>query len=151
MEKLELAEPNRLVMTLKPDMVYQNKAPVNGRKVVASDIVATQEYVKQMTNPENAGFQRNFLDRIEAPNDNTVIFHLKNPTAYLFSSTYLANPTAQPIIPKEMLPQIDRNPYRQRPLRAHRPHLQHQVHLQEVRELPEGEAGHALLRRPHHH
>ena len=44
---IEVADPTSVVMTLKPDMVYQNKAPVNGREVVAGDIVATQEYVSQ--------------------------------------------------------------------------------------------------------
>jgi hypothetical protein len=58
MEKIEVAEPTRIVMTLKPGLVYQNKAPVNGRKVLSSDIKATQEYVKQLATAENSNFQR---------------------------------------------------------------------------------------------
>jgi ABC-type transport system substrate-binding protein len=97
-------------MTLKPGLVYQNKPPVAGRKVVASDIVNYQNYVKGLANAENAQFQRVFLDRAEAPNETTVIYHLKQPSAYLFSSTYLANPTAQPIVPKEIVDNIETTP-----------------------------------------
>lgn len=110
MEKIELAEPTRVVMTLKSGMVYQNKAPVNGRAVKASDIANYQNYVKGLPNAENSNFQRVFLDRVETPNDTTVIYHLKVPSAYLFSSTYLANPTAQPIVPKEVVDAIESTP-----------------------------------------
>lgn len=110
MEKIELASPTKVVMTLKPDMVYHNKPPVNGRKVTAADIVATQNYVKQLPNAENSQFQRTFIDSIEAPNDTTVVINLKKPSAYLLSAQYLANPTAQPIIPQELLEALDSSP-----------------------------------------
>ena len=148
MEKIEVAEPTRVVMTLKPGLVYQNKAPVNGRKVLASDIVNYQNYVKGLANAENAQFQRTFLDRAEAPNDTTVVYHLKQPSAYLFSSTYLANPTAQPIVPEgDRRRDRDDPGGRQRPVRARRPHLRPEVRLQEVRKLPRSEERHALLHR----
>jgi ABC-type transport system substrate-binding protein len=110
MAKIEVAEPTKIVMTLKPGMVFQNKAPVNGRKVLASDIVESQNYVRTLPQAENSNFQRTFLDRVEAPDDTTVVYHLKQPSAYLFSSTYLANPTSQPIVPKEMLAAMDSTP-----------------------------------------
>ncbi len=107
---VEVSEPTKIVFKLKPDMVYQDKAPVNGRKVRASDIVATQNYVKALPNAENSGFQRNYLDRVEAPDDTTVIYYLKSPLAYALSASYLANATAQPIIPEEMLSVLDTSP-----------------------------------------
>jgi peptide/nickel transport system substrate-binding protein len=110
LEKIEIASPTKIVMTLKPGMVYHNKPPVNGRAVVASDIANYQEYVKGLSNAENAQFQRVFLDRVEAPNDRTVVYNLKQPSAYLLSSTYLANPTAQPIVPKEVVDNIEQTP-----------------------------------------
>jgi peptide/nickel transport system substrate-binding protein len=109
-EKIEFASPTKIVMTLKPGMVYQNKAPVNGRKVLASDIVNYQNYITTLANAENAQFQRVFLDSAEAPNDTTVVYNLKTPSAYLLSSTYLANPTAQPIVPKEIVDNIEQIP-----------------------------------------
>jgi peptide/nickel transport system substrate-binding protein len=110
MEKIEIASPTKVVMTLKPGMVYQNKAPVNGRAVKASDIVNYQNYIAGLANAENSNFQRVFLDNAEAPNDTTLIYNLKVPSAYLFSSTYLANPTAQPIVPKEIVDNIEQTP-----------------------------------------
>jgi peptide/nickel transport system substrate-binding protein len=110
MEKIEVASPTKVVMTLKSGMVYQNKAPVNGRAVKASDIVNYQNYIKALPNAENSNFQRVFLDSAEAPNDTTVVYNLKVPSAYLFSSTYLANPTAQPIVPKEVVDNIEQTP-----------------------------------------
>jgi ABC-type transport system substrate-binding protein len=110
MDKIEIASPTKLVMTLKSGLVYQNKAPVNGRAVKASDIVNYQNYIKGLPNAENSNFQRVFLDSAEAPNDTTVVYNLKVPSAYLFSSTYLANPTAQPIVPKEVVDNIEQTP-----------------------------------------
>lgn len=106
----EVPDPLRVVIKLKDGMTFANKAPVNGRAVTAQDIVATQDYVKALPNAENSSFQRLFVERMEAPDAKTVIYHLKKPSAYLFSSTYLANPTAQPIIPKDMLEVLDTAP-----------------------------------------
>ena len=110
MAKIEIAEPTRIVMTVKPDLVYQNKAPVNGRKVLASDIVATQNYVKQSTTAYLSNFQRTFVDRVEAPNDTTLVWHMKTPYAYTFSATGFAEPSSQSIIPKELLDILETAP-----------------------------------------
>ncbi len=109
-QSVETPEATRVVFKLKPGMVYQNKAPVNGRKVVASDIVATQAVVKGLSNAENSGFVRQYVDRMEAPDDNTVVYILKSPYAYTFASTALCNPTAQMMMPKEMLDKLDTTP-----------------------------------------
>ena len=79
-------------------------------EVTSADIVAAQAYIKQLPNAENSGFVRQYVSRMEAPDENTVIYHLNSPLAYLFSSTYLANPTSQPMIPKEMLDVLDTTP-----------------------------------------
>ena len=109
-QSVEQPEPTRVVIKMKPDMVFQNKAPVNGRKVTSEDILATQAYVKQLPNAENSGFVRQYVARMEAPDANTVVYHLTVPYAYTFASTALCNPTAQMIIPKEMLGGLDTTP-----------------------------------------
>jgi peptide/nickel transport system substrate-binding protein len=109
-QSMELSDPTKLVVKLKPGMVYQNKEPVNGRKVSSSDIKAMVEYAKALSNAENSGFLRNYVTTVDAPDEETVIYNLKSPLAYLFSSTYMANPTSQPMIPKEMLPVLDTHP-----------------------------------------
>jgi ABC-type transport system substrate-binding protein len=66
--------------------------------------------VKQLPNAENSGFVRQYVARMEAPDANTVVYHLTSPYAYTFASTALCNPTAQMIIPKEMLATLDTTP-----------------------------------------
>jgi peptide/nickel transport system substrate-binding protein len=97
-----LEQPDDITITfkLRPGMTYHNIAPVNGRAVKASDIVAVQNHVKTLTGAENS-FQNTILDRAEAPDDNTVIYKLKAPTAYLFTSRLLGHPGPQAIIPPE--------------------------------------------------
>jgi peptide/nickel transport system substrate-binding protein len=109
-QSVELSEPTKLVIKLKPGMVYQNKEPVNGRKVVSSDIKAEVEYAKALANAENSGFLRNYVTSVDTPAEDTVVYNLKSSLSYLFSSTYLANPTSQPMIPKEMLEVLDTHP-----------------------------------------
>jgi peptide/nickel transport system substrate-binding protein len=109
-QSIELSEPTKVVIKLKPGMVYQNKEPVNGRKVVAADIKAMVEYAKALPNAENSGFLRNYVKSVDTPSEDTVVYNLSSPLAYLFSSTYLANPTSQPMIPKEMLEVLDTHP-----------------------------------------
>jgi peptide/nickel transport system substrate-binding protein len=110
MEKIEIPDPLKVIMTLKPNMVFQDKAPVNGRAVKGSDIVAMQNFVKTATTTTSLAFQTDFLDRAEATNDRTVTLYLKKPSAYIFSSLYLANSQSQAIIPEEMLSLLDTTP-----------------------------------------
>ncbi len=97
-------------MTLKSTLVYQDKPPVSGRQVMASDIKATQEYLKADPTAYNVTFQRGFLDRVEAPDARPVIYHLSKPSAYLFTGFYLGSPHSQPIVPSETLDLIRDEP-----------------------------------------
>jgi len=101
-ESLEQPDDITFVFKLRPGMTYHDIAPVNGRPVVADDIVQVQNHVKTLTGAENA-FQNGILERAEAPDDTTVIYTLQRPTAYLFTSRMLGHPGPQAIIPPETL------------------------------------------------
>jgi peptide/nickel transport system substrate-binding protein len=99
-ESLEQPDETTIIFKLRGGMTYHDIPPVNGRAVVADDVVAVQNHVKTLTGAENS-FQNDILDMAEAPDDHTVVYHLKAPTAYLFTSRLLGHPGPQAIIPPE--------------------------------------------------
>ncbi len=101
-EKVELVDPLTVRMTLKPGMVYDNQAPLNGRAVTASDVVNEQNFAKNNPSATNS-FQVVYMDSVEAPDDTTVVWHLTQPNAYLFSGTQMGEQSTQQMIPPEIL------------------------------------------------
>jgi peptide/nickel transport system substrate-binding protein len=97
-----LEQPDEVTITfkLRKGMTYHPFPPVNGREVVAEDVVKMQEYARSLTGIEN-NFQVNFLDKAQAPDKYTVVYKLKEPRAYLFDSRILGHPGPQAIIPYE--------------------------------------------------
>ncbi len=102
-ETVETPSDTKIIFKLKSGLTFQNLPPVNGRAVKASDIVAGQEYVKALPNAENSGFQRAYVDKVEATDDRTIVYTLKTPYAYAFASVNFCNPTAMAIVPEELL------------------------------------------------
>ena len=81
--------------TLRDDVVFHDIAPVSGRALVAGDVVSTLERIRD---GGIAAYMLEAVDRIEAPDDATVVLHLSEPFAPLLN--YLAGHYAW-ILPEE--------------------------------------------------
>ena len=104
---LETPDPLKIAFKLIPGMVFQDLEPVNGRPLMAEDIAADQQFITQFVRAFDRSFQSSFLESVETPDNNTVIYNLKKPHAYLFGSGALGNPQNGFIIPAEILDNLD--------------------------------------------
>ncbi len=102
-ESVEVPDDTTAVITLKEGLVYQDRPPVNGRPVLADDIVEMHNYVRGEDQAHNPSFQRNIMDTVEATDDRTVVFTLQHPSAYLFSASELGNSSNTGIVPRELV------------------------------------------------
>lgn len=103
-----IEQPDPLHINVKiQDAVFQNKAPANGRAIKASDIKASLESAATQTAISNSSWWTQTLDHIEAPDDHTVQFFLKQVDAWTFSSTNGGSPIATSIMPEEIAKNIN--------------------------------------------
>ena len=106
-QSIEQPDPLTVVIKLKPGMKFQNKAPVNGREVLAEDIVADRIYNRDLPNANQNNLERTGIDSIVATDKQTVTIKLKAPRAYLFSGTELGSASSNSIVPRELLDNLN--------------------------------------------
>jgi peptide/nickel transport system substrate-binding protein len=101
-ESVEVPDDLTIVFTLKEGLVYQDKAPANGRPVVSEDIKTYNEYVRDNDAAIDRSFLLTVVDNIETPDDRTIIYHMQRPYAYSFSTAGFGYPHNNAIIPSEL-------------------------------------------------
>ncbi len=90
--------PDHLTWTfkLRPDVKWQNKPPLNGRALVAGDVVATYKRFIEGSGPQPqparyAIVLQEIVDSVEAPDDSTVVFNLKVPYPWFLNTVSSAS------------------------------------------------------------
>ncbi|MEK4425835.1 ABC transporter substrate-binding protein [Solibacillus sp. FSL K6-1523] len=97
-ERWEISEDGKTYTFYLREAYWHDKAPVNGRKLTAEDVVATMERIIDLP-----GHQRALLSEVEsvvAVDDQTVVFTLKQPFAPFLN--FMANHFMW-ILPKEAM------------------------------------------------
>ena len=95
----EQPDPLSFVFTLKPNVKFHDKPPLNGRTLTAKDVLATWEHFK-VKSQDAASYSS--VDRVEAPDDKTVKFTLKEPFAP-FLAVNASSPEGLWLIPVETI------------------------------------------------
>jgi peptide/nickel transport system substrate-binding protein len=101
-DKIEIIDPTEVHVTLK-DAVFQDKPPVSGRKVIASDVV--ESWKAFATDPFGLGREwlKTIMDRLEATNDNTLLITQKKPWAWMWGTAGAGSPASSSILPAETI------------------------------------------------
>ncbi len=109
-EKLpEQADELTYIFTMKPNVKWHDKAPMNGRAATATDFVKTYEAF--LATSQNAAGWAGVVDKIEAPDERTIKITLKSAFAP-FLTTHASSAEAVWFIPVETIAndQVKSNP-----------------------------------------
>ncbi len=79
----ETPDPLKITAKLK-SASFHNKAPVNGRAVTSEDVVASFMMMKAATKATKDAWWTELLDKIEAPDAQTITITLKAPDAWTY-------------------------------------------------------------------
>ena len=88
------------------DATFHDKAPVSGRKVLASDVVASYLRFRDEV-PIGYSWLHDVLDTMEATDDKTIRIRQKFPWAWLYTSSNAGSPIFSSIMPEEILQDAD--------------------------------------------
>ncbi|MFT0848085.1 ABC transporter substrate-binding protein [Actinomycetaceae bacterium L2_0104] len=96
-ESAEFTAPTEYTVTLKPDLTF-----ANGNELTSSDVKFTFERQLAIADPNGPSSLLGQLDSIEAPDDTTVVFHLKSENDQTWPQI-LTSP-AGPIVDEDVFP-----------------------------------------------
>lgn len=98
--KWEQPDNQTYIFTMKPNVKWQNKAPMNGRAATATDFVKTYEAFGKIS--QNGAGWKAVVDSITAPDEKTIKISLKAPYAP-FLITHASSAEAMWFIPAETI------------------------------------------------
>ncbi len=108
--KYEQIDPLTVRFTMKPNVKFHDKAPLNGRAATATDFVKTYEAFSKVS--QNAAKYSAVIDSVTAPDEKTILMKLKAPFAP-FLASMAASSEGMWFIPVET---IDNGQVKQDPL-----------------------------------
>lgn len=102
-----LEQPDDLtVIATIGDATFHDKPPVNGRKVLASDIAASYKRFRAEA-PIGYSWLHDVMEDVVATDDKTVKITQKFPWAWVFTSSNAGSPISSSILPEEILDDTD--------------------------------------------
>jgi peptide/nickel transport system substrate-binding protein len=100
-ESIEQPDPTTVIIRLRPDVTFQDIAPVKGRAVTAEDAALSIARYRDNQVVTNRTWHTTVLDKLEAVDDRTLRVTTKRPYAYTLHA--LGDINAGAIIPKELI------------------------------------------------
>lgn len=100
-DEIEVIDDVTIRVTLA-DAVFHDRPPVNGRAVKSTDVKASVEKFKEQV-PFGYSWLHEIYDKMETPDDKTVIYHQKRPWFWFFTSSNAGSPWTSAILPEETL------------------------------------------------
>jgi peptide/nickel transport system substrate-binding protein len=96
------------IVKLRPGIRYQNLPPVDGREVVAGDVLASFRRIIDNPLAPNKTWHTSVLESMEATDEHTLVFKTNRPYVYTWENLGLINAV---IIPRELtdFAQVDLN------------------------------------------
>lgn len=98
---VEQPDPTTYVFKLRPDVLFQDIAPVNARRVSAEDVAASITRFRDNPLVASKAWHNLILDKVEAIDASTVRVTTRRP--YVYSLAELGSINAGAIIPKELI------------------------------------------------
>ena len=84
------------------DAVFHDKPPVSGRDVRSTDLKASVERFREQV-PFGFSWLQAIFERMDTPDDRTVIYHQNRPWFWFFTSSNAGSPWTSSIIPEEIV------------------------------------------------
>ena len=88
------------------DATFHDKAPANGRKILASDVAASFKRFAQEV-PIGYSWLQDVMESIDGDDDKTIKITQKFPWAWVFTSSNAGSPIFSSIMPEEILQDTD--------------------------------------------